>query len=51
MARMDKTLTELKAELAQIQAKIDAMRQLQMTRVANRNMFKREKLENTIKGK
>ena len=46
-----KTVAELQAELLKINQQIKAVKELQITRVSNRNMFKREKLETVIKGK
>lgn len=45
------TLAELLAERAKIEAQLKTIKELQITRVNNRNMFKREKLETVIKGK
>lgn len=46
-----KTVAELQAELLKLNQHIKAVKELQITRVSNRNMFKREKLETLIKGK
>lgn len=48
-----KTVAELRAELEKLnqQIKIKAAKELQITRVSNRSMFEREKLETIIKGK
>ena len=46
-----KTLVELRADLEKLNQQIKAAKELQITRVSNRNMFKREKLETIIKGK
>lgn len=46
-----KTVAELRAELEKLNQQIKAAKELQLTRVSNRNMFKREKLESIIKGK
>lgn len=46
-----KTVAELQAELLKLNQQIKAVKELQVTRVSNRNMFKREKLETVIKGK
>lgn len=46
-----KTVAELQAELLKLNQQIKAVKELQITRVSNRNMFKREKLETVIKGK
>ncbi len=46
-----KTLAELRADLEKLNQQIKAAKELQLTRVSNRNMFKREKLETIIKGK
>lgn len=46
-----KTVAELQAELLKLNQQIKAVKELQITRVSNRNMFKREKLETLIKGK
>ena len=46
-----KTLVELRADLEKLNQQIKATKELQLTRVSNRNMFKREKLETIIKGK
>lgn len=49
--RIDKNLDNLQKQLQAINEKIAAMRELNMTRVSNRNMFKRETLGSAIKGK
>jgi len=46
-----KTVAELRAELEKLNQQIKATKELQITRVSNRSMFKREKLESIIKGK
>lgn len=46
-----KTVAELQAELLKLNQQIKAVKELQITLVSNRNMFKREKLETLIKGK
>lgn len=46
-----KTVAELQAELLKLNQQIKVVKELQITRVSNRNMFKREKLETVIKGK
>lgn len=46
-----KTVAELRAELEKLNQQIKAAKELQLTSVSNRNMFKREKLETIIKGK
>lgn len=46
-----KTLAELRADLEKLNQQIKAAKELQLTRVSNRNMLKREKLETIIKGK
>lgn len=46
-----KTVAELRADLEKLNQHIKAAKKLQLTRVSNRNMFKREKLETIIKGK
>lgn len=46
-----KNVAELQAELLKLNQQIKAVKELQTTRVSNRNMFKREKLETVIKGK
>lgn len=46
-----KTVAEWTAERDKIVSQIAAIKQLQITRVSNRNMFKREALETIIKGK
>lgn len=49
--RIISNLETLKAELQAINDKIAAIRALSITRVSNRSMFKREMMENRIKGK
>ena len=46
-----KTVAELRAELEKLNQQIKAAKELQITHVSNRSMFKREKLETIIKGK
>ena len=46
-----KTVAELHADLEKLNQQIKATKELQLTRVSNRTMFKREKLETIIKGK
>ena len=46
-----KTVAELRAELEKLNQQTKAVKELQLTRVSNHNMFKREMLETIIKGK
>jgi hypothetical protein len=46
-----KTVAELRAELEKLNQQIKAAKELQIPRVSNRSMFKRQKLESIIKGK
>ena len=46
-----KTVAELRADLEKLNQQIKAAKELQITRVSNRSMFKREKFESIIKGK